>query len=313
MRNVAITGISGYIGNHLLQRLDEREEVESIIGVDRRLPKFTSPKLKFYSRSVQEPFGDILADNGVDSAIHLAFVVPPAKDRDAHGINIGGTRNFLEACQQASVRNLLYLSSHTVYGPHPDNPIPITEDRPLRPITSFPYSWDKAEADRMFQDLMESHPDKYVTIVRTCAVIGPTAGVSGFNVLLTPVMIRVMGYDPPWQFVYEDELVELLLALISQKQRGVFNAGGDGFIHYRDIITAAGKPSIALPSGLLSMLMTVSWRLHLQSSSPVGGLEFIKHPIILSTEKLKRTTGFQFKWTSRDALLSFLSPKVLSS
>ena len=70
--------------------------------------------------------------------------------------------------------------------------------------------------------------------------------------------LGVRGYDPPWRFVHEDDLLAL------------------------------------------------SWRLHLQSSSPVGGLEYIKYPIIISTEKLKQTLGFRFAHTSRDALHSFL-------
>ncbi len=313
MKRVAITGISGYIGNLLIQSLDKRNDVESIIGLSRTPPKSTSPKLKFFPQSIQKPFADIFADNGVDSAIHLAFVVPPAKDRDTYGINIEGTHNFLEACRQTSVESILLLSSHTVYGPHPDNPIPITEDWPLRPIHSFPYSWYKAEADRMFQDFMEFHTDRCVTILRTCAVIGPAGGSSGFNVLMMPIMIRVKGYDPPWQFVHDEELVEMILTLVSQRHGGIFNVGGSGSIRYSEIITMAKKPSIVLPSSLLSIGITLSWRLHLQSSSPVGGLEFLKYPIVVSTEKLERTTSCNFNYSSRDAFLSLCSAKGVGS
>ena len=313
MKRVAITGISGYIGNLLIQSLDKRSDVESIIGLSRTPPGSTSPKLKFFPQSVQKPFTDIFADNGVDSAIHLAFVVPPARNRDTYGINVKGTQNFLEACQQASVENILFLSSYTVYGPHPDNPIPITEDRPLRPIRSFPYSWYKAEVERMFQDFGKLHTDRCVTILRTCPVIGPAGGSSGFNVLMMPIMIRVMGYDPPWQFVHDAELVEILLILLSQRQGGIFNIGGSGSIRYSEIIAATKKPSIVLPSSLISIGIALSWHFHLQSGSPVGGLELIKHPIIVSTEKLERTTGFQFNHTSRDAFLSMLSAKLAGS
>jgi UDP-glucose 4-epimerase len=312
MRSVAVTGVSGYIGDRLLRSLDKRRDVERIIGLDRKPPSSASPKLKFYSQSVQKPFGDVFAENGVDTAIHLAFIVPPAKDRNEYDIDIGGTHNFLEACQKASVKNLLYVSSHTVYGPHPDNPVLIAEDRPLRPLRSFPYSWHKAEAERMFQGFAVLHPENCVAIVRSCTVVGPS-GSTGFNVLLKPVMIRVMGYDPPWQFVHEDELVDLSLTLLHLKQGGIFNAAGDGFVRYSDVIAAARKPSVALPSSMLSTLLSVSWKLRVQSSSPVGGLEYIKHPIVVSNERLKSTTGFKFNHDSRQALLSFLSRSVPGS
>jgi hypothetical protein len=56
-------------------------------------------------------------------------------------------------------------------------------------------------------------------------------------------------------------------------------------------------------------LLALSWRLHLQSSSPVGGLEYIKRPTITSTQKLKQNPGFQSAHTSREALLSFLQAR----
>jgi len=314
MKRVAITGISGYIGNLLLQRLEQQEDVESIIGIDLRAPSSASPKLKFYPRDIREPFADIFVDNQIDTAVHLAFVVKPTHDYvGAHRIAIEGSREFLEACQQASVECLLYLSSHLVYGPHPDNPIPITEDSPLRPIRSFPYSYQKAEVDQMFQDFMAGYPDTCSIIIRTCAVTGPKGGGAGLTNLFTPVMIRPSGYDPPWQFVHEDDLAELVSTLLKQRQKGIFNAAGEGSLRYREIIAAIGKPSIALPAFLLSLLINLSWRLHLQSNSPAGGLEMIKYPIVVSTEKLKKTTGFQFHYSSREALMSLLDSKRFTS
>lgn len=306
MKKVAITGVSGYIGTLLLRRLDELEDIEGIVGIDREPPRCASPKLTFYRQDVRQPFADIFVHNDVDSAIHLAFVVPPAGDRDAHSIDIDGTRNFLDACAQGPVRSLLYVSSNTAYGARPDNPLPITEEQPLRPVRGFPYGWDKAEADRMFQDFMEQRPDLSVTIVRAPPVVGPEAGACGFSVLLKPVMVRVIGFDPPWQFVHEEDLVELVVALFGREQGGVFNAGADGPVRYSGVIAEARRPSVPLPSAMLSFLIDISWRLGLQRSSPVGGLEFLKHPMVLSSDKVKRTAGFEFRYSSRDALLSFL-------
>ena len=114
MRRIAITGISGYLGNRLLQRLTQEEEVEIIVGIDLNPPRSESPKLRFYSRDVREPFADVMIENEVDAAVHLAFAVRPTHDVEgARRIDIDGARNFIEACQKASVEYLLYLSSHT--------------------------------------------------------------------------------------------------------------------------------------------------------------------------------------------------------
>lgn len=95
---VAITGISGYIGSRLLARLADVESIEKIIGIDIKPPAVSSPKLGFYQRSILEPLDDIFLENGVDGAIHLAFVLRPARDRKGtHRTDVSGTANFLES------------------------------------------------------------------------------------------------------------------------------------------------------------------------------------------------------------------------
>ena len=307
MSRIGITGISGYLGTLVLRKLEKREDVECIVGIDWKPPMYRPPKLEFSRRDIRDRFGDVLVQHKVDRAMHLAFAVRPGHDDGAaRRINIDGARNFLRACEEASVKGVLYLSSHTAYGPHPDNAIPLTETSPLRPIPSFQYSWDKAEADRMFQAFGQDHPGRCVTVVRACSILGPNGAGSVSTGMFKSVMIRISGYDPLVQFLHEDDLAELLVMLILRGHRGVFNAGGSGPLRYREIIAGTGKPCIALPAGVLSVLLDATWRLRLQSESPPGGLEFIKHPLVMSTRKVEEETGFRFRFTTRDALLSYL-------
>lgn len=306
MKRVVITGISGYLGTQILKLLDQDKDVEAVVGIDIRPPNYSTNKLKFYSRDVREPIIDIFAQNKVDSAFHLAFVVPPHTAVDAHDINIRGSQSFLHACEATAVEALFYQSSHTVYGAHPDNPSLITEDQPLRPVREFPYGTDKAEVDQMFQEYMKAHPKQSVTIVRVVAVTGPGAGPSGLNVLFLPVTMYVRGYDPEWQFIFEDDLARLDVTLVKERKSGVFNAGAEGSVRYREMLGFTGKPSLGLPAWLWKPLISIGWKLHIQRKSQAGGLEFMKHPIMLSTEKLAKTSNFKFTMNSRDALKSFM-------
>jgi UDP-glucose 4-epimerase len=120
-------------------------------------------------------------------------------------------------------------------------------------------------------------------------------------------MIRVAGYDPPLQFVHEDDLIELIMTLLSQRRAGIFNVAGDGEIRYTQVAALSGRRTITLPDKMLRFLMGFSWALHLQSESPASGLEFIKYPPIVSTEKLKREVGFQFRYSSREAVTAFVN------
>jgi UDP-glucose 4-epimerase len=247
----------------------------------------------------------------VDSAVHLVFVLKPTHQLSrARQIDIDGTLNFLHACHQAQVKHIVYPSSHTVYGAHPDNPAPLAEDSPLRPLADFQYSRDKAEVERILQDFASSHPDVKLAVLRSCPVVGPNAADSVTALMFKPpVMLTVAGYDPPMQFVHEDDLIELFLTVLAQKKAGIFNVAGDGEIRYREVAGLSGKRRLALPEKPLRLLMGLSWALRLQSESPASGLEFIKYPPIISTEKLKRELGFRFGRSSREALLSFLATR----
>jgi UDP-glucose 4-epimerase len=310
MKRVAITGISGYLGTQILKLLDQDKDVETVVGVDIRPPNHSTNKLKFYSRDVREPLIDIFAKNNVDSAFHLAFVLPPNFRVDAHDINTRGSQSFLSACEATSVEALFYQSSHTVYGAHPDNPPLITEDQPLRPVPAFPYGQDKAEVDLMFQEYSKTHPKQSVTIVRVVSVVGPQAGPSGLNVLFMPVTIYVSSFNPGWQFIFEDDLARLDVTLVKERRSGVFNAGAEGALPYRDMLRATGKPSLGLPSWLWRFLISFSWATRIQRKSPAGGLEYMKYPIILSTEKLAKTTSFKFTMNSQEAIKSYMDAKM---
>jgi UDP-glucose 4-epimerase len=313
VKSVAITGISGYLGIQMLKMLDQDREVETIVGVDIKPPAYSSTKLKFYQQDIREPLADIFAQNKVDTAVHLAFVIPPAPYANAYAVNMGGSRGFLQACEASAVEAVFLLSSHTVYGAHGDNPPLISEDQPLRPVRGFPYAEHKAEVDLMFQEYGKAHPRQCVTVVRVVPVIGPGAATSGLDVLFLPVTIRILGYDPNWQFMYGPDLVKLVVTLLRERRAGIFNAGAEGFVSYSEMRRAAGKPSIGLPSWVWSPLVRFSWALRIQQKSAVGGLEFLKYPILVSAEKAIKATGLKLTYDSREAFEAFMEAKNLSS
>jgi UDP-glucose 4-epimerase len=305
LKNVAITGVSGYLGTLLAKRISQETEVERVIGLDVKEPAFNSPKFTFIKHDVRQPFTHIFAGNKVDTALHLAFIVVPARDEQrARQINLEGSKNFLEAA--AGTEQIYYMGSHTEYGARDNNTGAFTEDAPLNPNPDYPYPCDKAKVDLMFQDFAKAHPETCVTIGRTVAVTGQCGEACGLTTLFLPVMVKAAGKNPLWQFIHEEDLVELIVLLLKNRKAGIYNLAGAGGVTYSDMIKQLKKPSISLPSWLLHASVNISWKLRLQSKGQSGALALLEHPIKVSSEKVLKATGYRMRYTGEAAWEEFI-------
>ncbi|MCH8108790.1 MAG: NAD-dependent epimerase/dehydratase family protein, partial [Chloroflexi bacterium] len=214
--------------------------------------------------------------------------------------------NVLEACEQAGVRHLLYLSSTSVYGAHADNSPFLTEDSPARPVPGFQYSEDKARVESLIAGFAKRHPETTATVLRACPVMGPNADNFIASAFSKPVLVGVRGYDPPMQFLHEDDLADVLSYCLLQQVSGTYNLTGDGTILWSEMAEVFGKRLMFLPAPLLYGLTSLTWTLRLQRDSPACGLDFIRHRWTASNEKLKRELGITLRYTSREAWEAFV-------
>lgn len=304
MGRIAITGVGGYLGACLLERL--AAEGVDVLGVDLRPPPVARPVAEFVRQDVSVPCDALFRGRSVDAVVHLAFLVAPRRDwAAARKVNVGGAENVLRACAAAGVRQVVYLSSTTVYGAHPDNPVPLTEGSPLRPVRGFQYGWHKAEAERLFQRFAAERPEARLAVLRGCVVLGPHADNFITRSFFQPVMLGVSGHDPPLQFVHEDDVAEVLLRVLSDEVRGVLNLAAPGVLSYSEVARRAGRRLAWLPARLLAALTDITWRLRLQSQGTSAGLAFIRYPWVASGEKLQRELGYTFRYGTPEAVAAF--------
>src|ERR671921_1568841 len=153
---VAVTGPTGEIGKPLMAELEQRPEVESVLGMARRPfdPAEEGWEKVAYRR------GDILDRgalaalfDGTDVAVHLAFAIFGSRE-ETRKVNLQGTRNVFEAAIRAGVKRLVYASSVAAYGFHPENPQPLTEEVPARGSEAHPYSAQKAELEGLLDGVV---------------------------------------------------------------------------------------------------------------------------------------------------------------
>jgi UDP-glucose 4-epimerase len=299
-----VTGGSGYIGSRLVEGLGEREDTERIVIADVKPPRSFRPKTEWAELDVRDAGAarDLLARERPDVLIHLAFVLNPIKDEQLmYDIDVNGTHNVLEAASQAGVGHVLVTSSTTAYGAFPDNPVPITEDWPVRGVAAFEYARDKTESDRLCQLWALRHPEATMTIVRPCIVFGPN--VDNYLVRIwsdAPFQPDFGGnLDQLIQFVHEDDLVDAIAGLLDGRHEGAFNVTGDGVMTMRETAEVIGLKVRKLPLRFAKTLGRVTWRLG-QSETPPGQIEFAMNPWLCSNEKIKQTLGWQPRYSTRE-------------
>ncbi len=298
-----ITGGAGYIGSRLVDFLSRRSDTEKIVVCDIASPRGYVPKTEFERVDVRDrdAVRATLERAKPDALVHLAFILNPSHDETLmYDIDVNGTHNVLEAAAAAGTQQVLVTSSGVAYGAFPDNPVPLTEEDPVRGVAAFSYARDKTESDRICQLWAAEYPERTMTIVRPCIVFGPN--VNNYLVRLwtkQPFAADPGTLDNDIQFVHEDDVVEAITELLVGGHGGAFNVAGDGLMTSRECAEMIGSPIRRMPVRAYRGLARTMWNIRL-SEAPPGSVDFALYPWIVSNEKLKRETGWSPRYTTRE-------------
>lgn len=148
--NTLITGVAGFIGYHLAQRLLQEDEL--VYGIDNlndyynvnlkkaRLDNLSNQSnftFKYLDISDRSAISELFQQQKFDQVIHLAAqagvrysITNPHAYADS---NLVGFTNILEGCRQTQVRHLVFASSSSVYGANTKTPFSVADnvDRPI--------------------------------------------------------------------------------------------------------------------------------------------------------------------------------------
>jgi UDP-glucose 4-epimerase len=263
-----------------------------------RPPTRQWPKTEFVKGDVRDrrKILELLKRHEIDALMHFAFVLDPIRDEaKMYDVDVNGTQAVLQAASEAGVEQVIVTSSATAYGAFPDNPKPIAEDWPVRGAPDFSYARDKADSDRICQLWAVEHPDRVMTIVRPSIVFGPNVDNYIVRSFATYPFVPVLdGVDEEFQLVHEDDVVSALIALLDGKHGGAFNLAGDGLITWGRAAEVLGKKTRRFSLKNMKRINGFFWRMHIpRTEAPPGNLDFLRYPWVVSTEKLKSTTGWQ--------------------
>ena len=299
---VAITGVSGYLGSRLLQELESDTRVGRVVGFDRRSPQVSSSKLVFDEIDIRNT-GLEARLSGVDVLVHLAFIMDPIKDEAfMRDVNVNGSHNVLTCACQAGVPRIVYTSTATVYGAHPNNDFPLTEESPLRANFDFSYAAHKLEVEFVIKELRKEYPGTTFTIFRPAIVFGPNVDNAWSHLLQFPLVAPlVRGHAPPLQFVHEEDVVRALAWSLDRDLDGPFNLSAPDWLEMDEITEITGKRRVEVDEDTAYRLFERLWALGI-SEAPAGMLHYVMHPWVVSVEKLAEA-GFRTERTGREAFL----------
>jgi nucleoside-diphosphate-sugar epimerase len=202
---VLVTGGTGFIGTHLLERLAASGVAVRALVRRGRVSRTLPAGVETVSGDLASGVGVEEAMAGADTVIHLAGATKALRTADYYTGNVEATRRLVRLLPANGTR-LVHVSSLAAVGPADDG-VPITEDAEPHPLTH--YGKSKLEAERLVRDLV---PD--AVIVRPPVVYGPR-DTDVFQLLRSisrGVVIEIAG-GPRWfSAIYVKDLVEGLLA-----------------------------------------------------------------------------------------------------
>lgn len=303
MTTVAVTGADSPLGAAVLARLAADRRVDAVLAIDCDEPQMPPGKVEFRTGDIRDPLLSV-ALTGADVVVNLALTSAPIATEDTmFAVNVHGTRNLLAAADRVGIRRLVHLSSATVYGAHPDNPVPLTEDEPLRANPGFSWAYHHRLAEELVAEWSSAHPDAVVTVLRPVTTLGPGTDTFVTRHLEQPVLPVVRALAPPAQFVHTEDVAEAVVLAATAGLGGAYNVGADGWLSAGEISAVLGKRLVEVPEVVAFSAAERMWGRGVLPA-PAGALHYLMHPWVVSTERL-RAAGWKPTYTNREVLREF--------
>lgn len=315
MTVVAVTPARGPLAARLLARLGARERISQILAVDLAEPPLPPAKLEVRVADVRDPVLRQALD-GADVVVHLGALPghgqpdghgqPGERDRRRGGRDdrytrvVHGTRNVLDAAAAAGVRAVVHASSASVYGAHPDNPVPLPESARLRAPADAPAAYRAALADELVGEFASRHPEVSVARLRFAPLLGEGVEGGAAALLEAPRLLAVSGYEPVVQVLDVDDAAAAIEHVITEGVDGPLNAAADGWVPAEEAAALVGRRPLWLPEAPLGAVLDGLDHLGIGDAAP-GQLGYLMHPWVLATERL-RASGWHARRSNRDVL-----------
>jgi nucleoside-diphosphate-sugar epimerase len=313
---VVVTGATGNVGTSLLAALAADERVESIVGVARRLPASTPPKVQWRSADITS--ADLVPlFRGADAVVHLAWLIQPSRDlQTLRATNVDGSARVFRATADAGVPALVYASSVGAYSPGPKDRR-VDESWPTDGIPTSFYARHKAEVERLLDRVERDHPQLRVVRLRPGLIFKREAASEIRRLfagpllpgrLLHPRLIPIVPDVPRLRFqaVHSLDVGDAYRLAVVGDARGPYNIAAEPVLDPAELGRLLGARPVPVPAAALRGAAALTWRLRLQPSPP-GWVDMALSVPLLDVTRAREELGWTPRRSSGDALLDLLA------
>jgi nucleoside-diphosphate-sugar epimerase len=306
---VVVVGATGNVGTSLVQLLAEDAEVESVLGLARRLPELELPKVEWAVADVAQ---DELVPHfrDADAVVHLAWAIQPSHDLDTlWRINVVGSTRVFTAVHEADVENLVYASSVGAYSPGPKDRF-VDETWPTNGIATSSYSRHKAEVERRLDRFEREHDRIRVVRLRPSLIFKRESGEEQRRLFAGRLVPRFVARNVPlvpdiprlkFQAVHSLDVGEAYRLAIHSDARGPFNIAAEPVLDPPTLARVLNARTVKVPRGLARAAAAATWRLRLQPS-PEGWFDMALGVPLLDSTRARDELGWEPRLRADEAV-----------
>ncbi len=298
---VLIPGITGRLARLVALRLVASGH--EVIGIDRRDWPDAPGGIKVFQFDIRKRAAeDVFRTHRPEAVIHMATVTHlTVRNEDRYKINLFGTRAVFDHCHHYGAKRCIFVGRHTYYGAAADSALYHTEDDPPMAMTTFPELSDLVAADLYAGSALWRYPELDTSVLRLCYTLGPSLSGTLATFLKGKRVPMVMGYDPLFQFMHDDDAAAAICSALEKGSRGVFNVAGPQPMPLSMIIRQAHRMAIPVPEPLFRLAIG---RFGLPQL-PAGAVTHLKYPVVIDDSAFRAATGFTHQLDEDATLADF--------
>ncbi|ONI76255.1 NAD-dependent epimerase [Actinosynnema sp. ALI-1.44] len=315
VERVVVIGATGNVGTSVIRKLTEDPGVMSVVGVARRIPDWTLPKLTWASADVRtDDLNGIL--RGADVVIHLAWLFQPThRPEVTWANNVEGSIRVFRAVADAGVPALVHASSVGAYSPGPKDR-PVDESWPTHGWPGAAYPREKAYLERVLDAFETSHPSIRVVRMRPAFLFQRGAASQQRRLfagpflphrLVRPSLIAVVPDLPGlvFQALHTQDAAEAYRLAAVGDVRGPFNLAADPVVDARLLAEYLRAQVLRIPAWPVRVALATAWRLHIVPASP-GLFDTVLRVPVMDTSRARSELGWTPRHSAKDAVDEFM-------